>query len=107
GQRPRGEVPAAGRPGAPAAARRSDRGGAARGCGGEPMTPREFRALFPEFSAPSWAAWNSIEDAIFGLAPDDADLVRRLTGRAALPTAQVSEFWAVKGRGGGGSRFVS
>jgi hypothetical protein len=71
------------------------------------MTHREFRALFPEFAAPSWAAWNSVEDCIFGVEPEDGALVRRLTGRTALPSAPVSEFWAIKGRGGGGSRFVA
>lgn len=70
-------------------------------------TPREFRALFPEFSAPSWAPWNAIEDAIFAIAPSDLDLVRRVTGRTVLPRSPVSEFWAVKGRGSGGSRFTS
>lgn len=71
------------------------------------MTHREFRELFEEFNAPSWATWNAIEDAIFGVAPSDPDLVRRVTGRTVLPGAPVAEFWAVKGRGGGGSRFVS
>jgi len=70
------------------------------------MTHREFRALFPEFAAPSWAPWNSIEDAIFGVEPRDPDLVRRITGRTVLPQRPVAEFWAIKGRGGGGSRFA-
>jgi hypothetical protein len=71
------------------------------------VTPTEFRRLFSEFAAPSWRAWNDIDAAIFGMPPDDADLVRRVTGRSSLPRAQVSEAWIVKGRGGGGSRFVS
>jgi hypothetical protein len=66
---------------------------------------REFRALFPEFTAPSWHVWNAVEDAIHGVEPSDLELVRRITGRRVLPSAPVSEFWAIKGRGGGGSRF--
>src|SRR5262245_22791997 len=69
------------------------------------MNHREFRALFPEFEAPSWAPWAAIEDAIFGVDPSDPDLVRRVTCRAVLPSAPVSEFWAIVGRGGGKSRF--
>ena len=33
------------------------------------MPPRAFRALFPEFQVPSWAGWNSIEDAVLGEVP--------------------------------------
>jgi hypothetical protein len=69
------------------------------------MTPREFRALFLEFGAPSWRAWNSVEDVVFGAAPDDPALVRRLTGRTTLPTTQVAEVWPIVGRGGGKSRW--
>ncbi len=34
-------------------------------------TPRQFRSLWPEFAADSWAPWASIEDAIFGVEPAD------------------------------------
>ena len=71
------------------------------------MTHREFRMLFPEFGCPSWQPWNAIEDAVFGVEPSDVELVRRVTGRTVLPTKPVAEFWAVKGRGGGGSRFTA
>lgn len=71
------------------------------------ITPRAFRRLFPEFSAPSWAAWASIEDAIFGRRPSDPALVRRVTGRTVLPTAPVAEAWIIAGRGSGKSRFVA
>jgi hypothetical protein len=71
------------------------------------MTHREFRALFSEFAAPSWAPWAAIEDTIFGVEPSDPDLVHRVTGRAVLPSAPVSEFWAIVGRGGGKSRFAA
>ena len=67
--------------------------------------PRVFRRLWPEFSSPSWAPWNSIEDALHGLVPEDGELVRRVTGRDVLPRHAVEEFWAVVGRGGGKSRF--
>lgn len=68
------------------------------------MTPREFRSLFPEFSAPSWHAWNCIEDVVFGYEPDDVELVLRLTGRTALPPGPASEEWDIVGRGAGKSR---
>ena len=42
---------------------------------------------------------------MFGVAPSDPDLVRRVTGRSVLPSRPVAELWAIKGRGGGGSRF--
>jgi hypothetical protein len=70
------------------------------------MTHRQFRNLFPEFSAPSWRAWNGVEDCLFGVEPEDAAFVRRVTGRTTLPSAPVSELWAIVGRGGGKSRFV-
>lgn len=70
-------------------------------------SPRDFRALWPEFDAESWAVWASIEDAAFGLPPEDAAFVRRVTGRATLPTAPVSEVWAIVGRGGGKSRWAA
>ncbi|HXG71555.1 MAG TPA: hypothetical protein VNJ04_13195 [Gemmatimonadaceae bacterium] len=71
------------------------------------MTSREFRVLFPEFNAPSWSAWNAIDDAVFGLEPSDRALVERVTGRTVLPSAPIAELWMVKGRGGGGSRFTA
>lgn len=71
------------------------------------VTPREFRKLWPEFEAPSWAAWGSVEDAIFGEEPKDPELVRKVTGRDELPSEQVSEAWIIAGRGAGKSRFVA
>lgn len=70
-------------------------------------TPREFRSLWPEFEDPSWAAWASVEDAIFGAEPENADLVRQVTGRERLPAEQVSEAWVVAGRGAGKSRWAA
>lgn len=71
------------------------------------ISPQAFRRLFREFAASSWAAWDAIEDAIFGSAPSDPDLVRRVTGRVVLPVAPVSEAWIIAGRGAGKSRFVA
>ena len=71
------------------------------------VTPQAFRRLFPEFAAKSWAAWACIEDAIFGVRPSDGALMRRVTGRAALPEAPVSEAWILAGRGAGKSRFAA
>lgn len=69
------------------------------------FTPDQFRALWPEFDDPSWAGWASIEDVMFGLEPDDPELVEKVTGRSVFPVEPVSEFWAAVGRGGGKSRF--
>ena len=69
------------------------------------MTPRAFRSLFAEFAAPSWRAWNAIDDVLWGQPTDDAALVRRLTGRSTLPT-HPSELWCAAGRGGVKSRFA-
>ncbi len=74
---------------------------------GRDYTPREFRSLWPEFSEPSWAAWGSVEDAIFGVEPANPELALRITGRDRLPSEQVAEFWGVVGRGGGKSRFCA
>jgi len=70
-------------------------------------TPQQFRLLWPEFDADSWAPWASIEDAVFGVEPEDTELVHQVTGRETLPVEQVSEFWAIVGRGGGKSRFCA
>ena len=70
-------------------------------------TPAQFRSLWPEFAAPSWAPWASIEDAVFGVEPEDGELVRKVTGRQTLPTSPVSEVWAIVGRGGGKSRWCA
>lgn len=74
---------------------------------GREYTPREFRSLWPEFQAESWAGWASIEDACFGVEPADPDLVQQVTGRTELPSDPVSEVWAVVGRGGGKSRWCA
>ena len=75
--------------------------------GAQEYTPREFRSLWPEFDADSWAPWASVEDAMFGIEPEDTELVRRITGRERVPTDPVKEFWAIVGRGGGKSRFCA
>src|SRR5262245_48987475 len=88
--------------GAQGAASRSARSTAPSSRRSQPaMTHRQFRNLFSEFTAPSWRAWNSVEDCLFGLDPEDPALMRRITGRTTLPTAPASELWAIVGRGGG------
>jgi len=67
---------------------------------------REWRRLFPEFQAESWAGWNCVDDLLNGLAPDDPELARVLTARTMLPSTPVAELWAIAGRGGGKSRFA-
>ena len=71
------------------------------------VSPRAFRRLWPEFDAPSWAGWASVEDAILGEPPDDPELVARLTGGRPLPSSPVSEAWVVAGRGAGKSRWAA
>jgi hypothetical protein len=70
-------------------------------------TPAQFRSLWPEFSVDSWSGWASIEDAVFGNEPEDAGLVRDVTGRDKLPTTPVSEAWIIAGRGAGKSRWCA
>jgi len=52
----------------------------------------------------SWRPWRSVIAAALGKPPEDAALVRRVTGRKHLPTRPVKELWCVVGRGGGKSR---
>ena len=70
-------------------------------------TPAQFRGLWSEFQADSWRGWASIEDAVFGIEPDDPDLVRAVTGCEKLPTSPVSEAWIIAGRGAGKSRWCA
>lgn len=53
---------------------------------------------------PSWRPWRSVIAAALGHRPEDAALVRRVTGRRSLPTRPAKELWCVVGRGGGKSR---
>lgn len=52
------------------------------------VTPLEFRRLWDEFDAPSWAPWSSVEDALFGLdrtTTSNSDRARDKVGRTHLP----------------------
>jgi hypothetical protein len=57
----------------------------------------------------SWASWRSATAALFGLPMTDAeaDLFRRCTGRAELPSASFPESWWVCGRRSGKSFFMA
>lgn len=69
------------------------------------------RELFMRFfPAPSWAAWRAAITALFGLAPtsdEEAAIIRRCTGRSALPTEPAREVLALCGRRGGKSLFAA
>lgn len=69
-------------------------------------TWRRFVELFPEFLAPSWAAWRSIGAAIMGEPPEDPGFVLRVTGRATLLLKLAYAVFVGAGRGSGKSRFV-
>lgn len=67
-------------------------------------------AIFaPLFAGPTWRAWIGLLAAVFGLpVPEDVtDIVRRCTGRSALPTQPARELWAIIGRRGGKSRIAA
>lgn len=63
----------------------------------------------PWFKGASWDAWKAFGCALFGLAMTPAQLAtyRMLTGRTAAPTQQAREAWAICGRRGGKSLFMS
>lgn len=64
-----------------------------------------FLRLYPEFQAPSWAAWRSLGATFHGEAPEDPAFVRHATGRAVLPSAAIRAAFVGAGRGTGKSRF--
>lgn len=59
--------------------------------------------FLPWFKGDTWAAWDAITKAIFGLplSPDELPIFRDLTGRNAAPAAQVQEAWLIMGRRSG------
>lgn len=66
-----------------------------------------FGALF---DGPSWTAWNAADAAVFGLPPssaEEADIIRRCTGRTALPSQPAREAWFICGRRSGKSRIAA
>ena len=58
------------------------------------------------FGGPSWAAWRTLEKAIFGLPLEAGELplFRELTGRDQAPDRPVTEAWIAAGRRSGKSR---
>lgn len=63
----------------------------------------------PLFKSASWRPWKAFLAAVFGLPVSlaQAELIRRATGRQALPTAQAREVYAIVGRRGGKSRVAA
>jgi hypothetical protein len=61
------------------------------------------------FRGESWTAWRAFLMAAFGLPMDDSsqELFRVCTGRAAVPTGQISEAALIVGRRGGKSRILA
>jgi hypothetical protein len=64
--------------------------------------------FFDSVFGPTWAAWRAWLCAVFGLPMTDveAELFRRCTGRAALPTAAAREVWNIVARRAGKSRMA-
>jgi hypothetical protein len=62
---------------------------------------------FPEFLADSWRPWRNVLAATYGLAPEDPQFVKELTGRDALPTAQARRVMYLAGRRSGKSRIAA
>lgn len=73
------------------------------------MLDRFLRQFAPEFLGPTWRAWRAISHAMYGRPLDawELELFRRLTGRTAPPSQPASEVWVVKGRRGGGTRWMA
>jgi hypothetical protein len=69
--------------------------------------PKLFGALFRDLT--TWASWIVWLKAVFGLAMDEneAELYRRLTGRASVQAVGFKESYAIVGRRGGKSRIVA
>lgn len=63
----------------------------------------------PFFAGTTWDAWRAFLKAIFALPMSDVDgdVVRRCTGRQALPTVPAREAWMIVGRRGGKSRVAA
>jgi hypothetical protein len=63
----------------------------------------------PWFRGESWCAWKVFLAGLFGLPMVDeaAEIYRRHTGRAALPSTPAREAWLVVGRRGGKSRIAA
>lgn len=67
-------------------------------------------ALFGSlFSGETWRSWRALLVALFGLAatPEQAELIRRCTGRTTAPTAPAKELFCIVGRRGGKSRIAA
>lgn len=58
------------------------------------------------FTGASWAAWRTVEKAIFGLPLEDSELplFRELTGREEPPDSPAKEAWIIAGRRSAKSR---
>ena len=67
------------------------------------------RLLFEQFGDETWSAWRALLSALFALPMTDAELrvYTTLTGRAAVPSAQAREVWAICGRRAGKSMIAA
>src|SRR5690349_15157183 len=68
------------------------------------------RKLFGTLFAPRlWDAWLALLVALFGLpaAPEQAELIRRCTGRTKVPMTPATELFCIVGRRGGKSRIAA
>ncbi len=69
--------------------------------------PNLFRPWFKNIS--TWQAWLAFLKVVFALprSGEEAEILRRITGRARLPEGPCSEAWLIVGRRGGKSFIVS
>jgi hypothetical protein len=58
-------------------------------------------------NAASWDPWRSLLAVLFGLVPEDPELIRRITNRSVLPTDGAAEAWIVAGRRAGKSIIMA
>lgn len=74
------------------------------------LNAMDDKALFGAvFSGETWSAWRALLVALFGLAPtpEQAELIRRCTGRTTVPTVPAKELFCIVGRRGGKSRMAA
>lgn len=74
------------------------------------LNAMDDKALFGSlFSSETWWSWRALLVALFGLpaTPEQAELIRRCTGRTMVPATPATELFCIAGRRGGKSRIAA
>jgi hypothetical protein len=74
------------------------------------LNAMDDKALFGSlFSSETWRSWRALLVALFGLpaSAEQAELIRRCTGRTMVPTTPATELFCIAGRRGGKSRIAA